>query len=39
MLDEFIEKDFYTGRKIRNPLNKKELSDWEMDELFIGDYE
>jgi len=31
--NEFVRKDAITGRNLNNPLNKKKLSDDEMDEL------
>lgn len=35
----FIQKDSITGRKLINPLNKKNLSEWEMDNIFLDLWE
>lgn len=35
--DEFVDKDVITGRKLNNPLNKKKLSDDEMDSIMLED--
>lgn len=36
---EFKARDLVTGRRSReNPLNRKKLSKWELDEIFL-DYE
>lgn len=37
MNNDFIEKDMVTGKKLWNPLNKKELSSEELDDIFLED--
>lgn len=34
---EFIIKDPYTGRKIMNELNKKNINSSEMDKIFLNE--
>jgi len=38
MKKDFEQFDEVTGKKLRNPLNKKDLHPYEMDEIFAGDY-